>query len=200
MGGIYFTKHGLSLSTSDNEIRKKTINSVKEFIRLAAEIGTNHSISIAQGKIERNYEESFKYLKDSIGECARFAEEQGRLLVIEPVNRFAPHVIRTIGEGVKLLNEVASRSVKLCPDTFHMNIEERSMAESIKQGKGYIGHFHLSDNNRQAPGKGHIDFFEIAEALKEIKYEGFASAEIITKPDQQFAAKLTMEVIKSLPY
>lgn len=198
--GRYFLKHGLSISTSNRDIRKKTMDKIEEFVGFAGELGSNFVIGPVQGEYERSYEEGFNYMGDSLQQCAKFAERQGVLLLIEPMNRFIPAIIRTIGEGVKMVDKVGSPSVRLVADTFHMNIEERSMTESIKQAKGYTAQMHFCDNNRRAPGQGHIDFHKIAEALKEIKYEGFVSAEILPEPDPLTAAKLSIELIKSLPY
>jgi len=90
--------------------------------------------------------------------------------------------------------------VKLLADTHHMNIEERSLPESIRQAKGYIAYMHFSDSNRLAPGMGHIDYRAIAEALRDIGYEGFCTAEFIPGPDPLTAARQTMQLMKSLPY
>jgi len=198
--GRYYTQHGLSLSTSDSEIRKKAMDSVKESLKVAAELNSNFIIGVAQGKFERRYEEGFNYLKDCLQDCAKVAEEQGVLILLEAINRYLPAIIRTVREGITMIDEVASPSVKLLVDTHHMNIEEKSITESIRQAKGYLAHIHFSDSNRLAPGQGHIDYYKIAEALRDIGYEGFASAEILPEPDPLTAAKLTIELIKSLPY
>ena len=99
-----------------------------------------------------------------------------------------------------MVDEVNSSFIKLLVDTFHMNIEERSMTESIKPAKGYIGHVHFSDNNRLAPGQGHIDFRSIAKILQAIDYQGFVSGEILPEPDGETAARWTIELINSLAY
>jgi sugar phosphate isomerase/epimerase len=198
--GRYFLKHGLSLSTSNRDIREKAIDKVEQFVGFAGELGSNYVIGPVQGEYEKSYEEGFNYLKDSLQQCAKFAEKQGVLLLIEPMNRFIPAIIRTIGEGVKIVDKVGSPSVRLVADTFHMNIEEKSMTESIKHAKGYIAQMHFCDNDRRVPGQGHIDFRKIAETLKEIGYKGFVSAEILPEPDPATAARLSIEFIKSLPY
>jgi 5-keto-L-gluconate epimerase len=198
--GRYFLKHGLFFSSSDKGVRKKAVESVKEFINFAAELASHFIIGPVQGNPENTYEEAFQYMRDCLQECAKVAEEKGVFLLIEPINRFTPAIIRTIGNGIKMVDEVGSPSMKLLVDTFHMNIEERSMTESIKPGKGYIAHVHFSDNNRLAPGEGHIDFRSVAKTLREINYRGFVSGEILPEPDEQTAAKLTIKLISSLPY
>jgi sugar phosphate isomerase/epimerase len=39
-------------------------------------------------------------------------------------------------------------NLKLLPDTFHMNIEEKSIEESLIEAKQYIGYIHFADSNR----------------------------------------------------
>ena len=198
--GLYFVQNGLSLCTNDSSLRKKTIYIVNESLRVAAELNSNFTVGLHQGKVERSYEESFSYLKDSLQQCAKVAEEQGVLIFVEAMNRYLPAMIRTISDGKNIIDAVASTSLKILTDTHHMNIEERSLADSIRQAKGYLAHMHFSDNNRLAPGQGHIDYYKIAEALKDIGYEGYVSAEILPEPDPLTAARQTIELIKSLPY
>ena len=198
--GRYYVKHGLSLSASDSGIRKKAIDCVKESLRVAAELNSQFVIGIAQGKNERSHEEGFALLKESLLECAKVAEQLDVQILLEAVTRYLPVIIKTIEEGIRMIEEVASPSVKLLADTHHMNIEERSITESIRQAKGYLAHVHFSDSNRLSPGQGHIDFYKIAEALRDIGYEGFVSGEIQPEPDPSTAARLTIELFRSLPY
>jgi sugar phosphate isomerase/epimerase len=198
--GRYFLKHGLFFSSKDKEVRQKAVEAVKELTKFAGELDSHFIIGPVQGNFENTYEEGFQHVRDCLQECAKVAEAEGVLLLLEPINRFTPAIIRTIGAGIRMVDEVNSSSIKLLVDTFHMNIEERSMTESIKPAKGYIGHVHFSDNNRLAPGQGHIDYRSIAKALEEIDYQGFVSGEILPEPDGETAARWTIELIKSLPY
>jgi sugar phosphate isomerase/epimerase len=64
-------------------------------------------------------------------------------------------------------------------DTFHMNVEERSISGSILAFGDLLNHVHLSDSNRLAPGLGHIDFAEVLQALREVGYRGGLAFELI---------------------
>ncbi len=79
-----------------------------------------------------------------------------------------------------------------------MNIEEPSIYDSIKLAKDRLYHFHIADSNRWYPGAGHLDFPQIIDTLKQIKYKGFVSAEILPKPDPDVAAKRTVDYIRNL--
>jgi len=83
-------------------------------------------------------------------------------------------------------------------DTFHMNIEEPNIIESLNIVKDYISHVHFADSNRWAPGCGHINFKEILMALKVFGYQGAISAEILPKPSAAECLRLTMEHYKKL--
>jgi sugar phosphate isomerase/epimerase len=64
-------------------------------------------------------------------------------------------------------------------DTFHMNIEERSISGAILAYGNLLNHVHLSDSNRLAPGLGHVDFAEVLQALVEVDYGGGMAFELI---------------------
>ena len=56
-------------------------------------------------------------------------------------------------------------------DTFHMNIEEKSLGKVIRDTKKYLYHFHACENDRGTPGSGHIPWQEVAAAIKDIGYD-----------------------------
>jgi sugar phosphate isomerase/epimerase len=60
-----------------------------------------------------------------------------------------------------------------------MNIEEKDMAGAVYTAGSRLFHFHVGDSNRAAPGMGHIDFQPILQALKDIKYAGYVTMELI---------------------
>ena len=74
-----------------------------------------------------------------------------------------------------------------------MNIEEENIADVILQGHRHLGHVHFADNNRRPVGNGHTDIKPIAQALREIEYKGFISAEAFAWPSPSIAAKTTIE-------
>ena len=86
----------------------------------------------------------------------------------------------------------------LLADLFHMNIEETNIAQAIERGGSRIGHVHFVDSNRRAAGFGHIDFAPIAQSLRSIGYDGFASAEAFPFPDPDAAARSTIDDLSSL--
>ena len=109
--------------------------------------------------------ESVKTLGDVAGEL-------GIDFCLEVVNRFETHILNTAEEGVRFCRDVDRPAVKLLLDTFHMNIEEDSMAGAIRTAGDFLGHVHVGEANRKLPGTGRLPWDEIGSALREIKFDG----------------------------
>ena len=79
-----------------------------------------------------------------------------------------------------------------------MNIEERDIPTAIRKAGKHIGHVHFADSNRQAMGYGHTPAVPVMDALFEIQYSGYLSAEIFPLPDPESAARQTITTIRAL--
>lgn len=117
---------------------------------------------------ERCWENSISSMK----ELAKTANDLGILLTIEVVNRFEQFLINDAKEAVNFIEEVGSDSVKVMLDCFHMNIEEDHIGDAIRATGSNLGHYHIGENNRKVPGKGHMPWSEIGQALRDINYQG----------------------------
>jgi sugar phosphate isomerase/epimerase len=102
-----------------------------------------------------------------------------------------------VADGVALLESLATKNVVLLADLFHMNIEESDIAAALRAGGRHIGHVHFVDSNRRPAGCGHIDFRPIAEALRALGYDRYASAEALPYPDPDEAARRTIEAFRA---
>ncbi len=108
----------------------------------------------------------------SVSRMGQIAGDLGITYCLEIVNRFEQYLLNTVEEGKRFVNRVGCPHVKLLLDTFHMNIEEDAIGQSILDAKGYIGHFHIGETNRKTPGSGHMPWAEIADALVGAGYTG----------------------------
>jgi sugar phosphate isomerase/epimerase len=105
-------------------------------------------------------------------------------------------MVNTVAAGAALLRALSTTNVRLLADLFHMNIEETDLAGALRDGRGLIGHVHFVDSNRRPAGLGHLDYAPVAAALREIAYDGFASAEALPYPDPEAAARQTMTAFR----
>ena len=124
---------------------------------------------------------------NSLRNVIRVAEDNGVVLCIEIVNRFEQFLLNTAIEGVEFCKAVNSPNIKILLDTFHMNIEEDSIASAIQIAGNYLGHVHLGENHRMLPGcgHGHIPWDEVFTSLKKINYMGALVMEPFLKPGGQ---------------
>lgn len=115
----------------------------------------------------------------STRELAKYARSQSITLAIEPLNRFESFMVTNLEKAERFIADVAVENLKVHLDTFHMSIEERDLAEVVKQAGASLVNMHLSDSNREAPGRGHTDFSGIMKSLAEISYDGYLVMEPI---------------------
>ena len=137
-----------------------------------------------------------KYLEDELNLLGEHAASQKQFLLIEPLNRYETNLLNTLDDGSQLLKRLATQSVKILADLFHMNIEEANVAEAIRRAGSDIGHVHFVDSNRSAASMGHTNFEPVATALRVVGYGGYLSAEAFARPDSETAARKTIETFR----
>ena len=198
--GLNYLHHGLSLSSPDRGVREKAISRLKEIIDFASIFNAGVIIGLMRGRTERGitHKEAYRLMIESLNEVCSYAELKSVKIFFEPLNRYETDLINTIDEGLELIYTLNKNNLFLLLDTFHMNIEEAVIEESIAKARNKIGHFHIADSNRLAPGMGHINFKDILNTLKEVGYKGYLSAEIIIKPNFEKSAKVTYSTLKKI--
>jgi len=199
-GSAYGWEH-LFLASEDSQIRQKAIRRLRGHMITAKDY--DHAvviIGLIKGKIAdcSNAEGYRKNLISSLKECIKWAEEYKVMLGIEIINRYESDTINTIEEGLKLLEEVPSKYLKLHIDTYHMNIEEGDIFKAIESAKGKICHVHIADNDRWYAGHGHYNFKETIDALNHIGYDKSIAIESFYYPDAKTSGRRSYECIKKL--
>ena len=195
--GQAFLADKLSLSSLDEEVRKRAIERLKKHIDFARNVGGHVIIGLIRGFFGKERKKAYGKLVESVKELCSYAKERDVKLVVEPINRYECDNMNTVEETLKFLKDVDCQNVGLLLDTFHMNIEEPIIEESIKKAGDRLYHFHVADSNRWAPGCGHIDFKSIMKVLKDIKYDGFVSVECLPLPGgPEESAKIALKTLK----
>jgi sugar phosphate isomerase/epimerase len=191
--------HGLTLTDPDEQIRRKAIAFIEEMITFGAELLAPAIIGSMQGNTAPGVsrEQSLQWLAEGLEILAEKAENSGVQLIYEPLNRYETNLFNQTADAVAFLQTLNSNNIKLLADLFHMNIEEQLIPDVLRQYAEYIGHVHFADSNRKAMGLGHTDMAPIANALKQINYKGFISAEVFPLPDSDTAAKQTITSFKT---
>jgi sugar phosphate isomerase/epimerase len=198
--GQAWGEEGLSFTDDDPAVRTAAVERIKSHIPLAARFNAVVILGLIRGITPegQTHKQSMTYLIEALQECAAAAAPEGVRYVLEPLNRYETDLIHTVAEGLDLIERVGADNFGLLLDTFHMNIEEPVMEDSIRACGDRIFHFHVADSNRWYPGAGHIDFASIVAALRETGYDGWLSAEILPLPDPHTCAQKAIEFLERI--
>jgi len=197
--GAGWLKHQLHLTLADAGARIKAREFIRSMIEFAGSLHAPVIIGSMQGWSSREVPHStaLGYLADALEDLGETSKNFGVPLFFEPLNRYETNLVNTLDGGVRLIHSITSGNVLLLADLFHMNIEETHSADAIRSAGRSIGHVHFVDSNRRAAGFGQIDFASIAEAIHEIGFTGYASAEALPYPESYTAASQTIHTFQS---
>jgi sugar phosphate isomerase/epimerase len=192
---------GLTLSDPDPEIRRQAVERIKEHIELAVYVGSTVVLGSMRGSLGSVPEQQAQrrgFIMDCMAECCEAASRAGVGILVEPMNRYETDFVNTVDEALAVVEQLGSPCMKLLVDTFHMNIEEADIGRSVRRAGPLIGHVHLVDSNREAPGHGHSDLLGVLQTLREIGYQGYLSFEVLPLPNTQQAAEDAIRTTRQL--
>ncbi len=198
--GMAAGQDGLTFASVDAEIRRQAMDRIAGHIALAAQIGAGVTIGLIWGRVgvdEAQRSERLALAKDCLAQCARLAEKHGVTLFLEALNRYESDYPVTLEQAAAIVTEMGLTNVRLLADTYHMNIEEADMCASLRHVAPLLGHIHLVDSNRQAPGRGHCDLRSVVQTLSEIGFAGYLSFEVLALPSPLEAAVSGLAAVRS---
>jgi sugar phosphate isomerase/epimerase len=192
-------KHNLSLTSVNGGIREQA----REFVAAMIDCAAEHNAPAIIGSMQQSNERidraaALHFFREAIDELAPLAAKKNQILLIEPLNRYETNLLNTVQQGLDFLSALKAQNVKLLLDVFHMNIEEQNIPQVIRLAGPAVGHVHFADSNRRAVGFGHIEYRPIIQALRDIGYNGYLSAEILPWPNSEAAAAQSIEAFKAL--
>lgn len=138
------------------------------------------AVGRAEQTSPEDYQQQLNTVAGHLRGLANRAESLGLRLAIEPLNRFETDFINTCEQALRLVEAVNSPALGLHLDTFHMNIEEKNLPDTLRRAGDKLWHLHACGTDRGTPGNDHTDWPGIAAALREIGYDGYATIESFT--------------------
>ena len=207
-GQIYFDE-GISFSDESADIRKKAVERVCKIIDLAIGLNSAVIIGLIRGNVvnpEDNFDKKLisaeKRICECMQTCMQYSENSNTLFLVEPLIRYNSNIFNTLEQVSNFLDKFKHildiNRIGILADTFHMNVEEVIIDDSLINNLNLIKYIHFSDSNRLAPGYGHIDFKKILKILIKENYESFISFEIMPIPDSETAAKVALKNTKDI--
>ena len=182
--GLHYIFDGtLRLLSQDAEMMKKSMAYLNRVVDLAADFEAP-TVIVGSGGITRNFEpgwdrpRSIACMQEVLHTVGDHAEEKGVILAVEAINRYETQFLNTMQEASEFVLQIDHPNVRTMADTYHMNIEEKDPAESVRKYGYLLQNLHLADSNRMAPGDGHFGFKSVVQALKDIGYSKVCSYEV----------------------
>jgi D-psicose/D-tagatose/L-ribulose 3-epimerase len=205
-GADIIRRHGLGVSACaamgpdrdlihpDEAIRKNGMAYLRQAIGATHALGGANLVGPLYAAVGRTWQQTpaerardLDVLVKNLGELARYAGDYGVILCVEPLNRFETSFINLAEQAIEVVDRVDHPNCQVMLDTFHMNIEEKSLGNAIRAAGKRLRHVHACENDRGAPGSGNVTWNEVAQALKDIKYDGPVVIESFTSKVKSIA-------------
>jgi len=163
----------------DKSIRDNGMAYLKGAIQATHDLGATNLVGPLYSAVGRTWQSTPEerardtdLLVENLGELAKYAADYDVMLCVEPLNRFETSFINLADQAIPIVDRVNHPNCQMMLDTFHMNIEEKSLGDAIRAVGPRLHHVHACENDRGAPGTGNIPWDEIAKALNDIHYDG----------------------------
>ena len=163
----------------DEAVRENGMAYLRHVIDAAGAMGVTNIVGPMYSAVGRVWQatpeeraQDTELLVRNLRQLAEYAGGKGAVLGVEPLNRFETSFINLAEQIVEVVDRVDHPSCRIMLDTFHMNIEEKSLGNAIRATGGRLCHVHACENDRGAPGSGNVAWDEFAQALGDIGYDG----------------------------
>jgi D-psicose/D-tagatose/L-ribulose 3-epimerase len=164
---------------SDDSIRRNGMDYVKHCIDAAKTVGAKNVIGPLYSAVGRTWQSTdderkrdTDLLVRQLKELSDYAGDRGVGLAVEPLNRFETSFMNLASQAIEVVDRVDHPACGILLDTFHMNIEERSIGDAIRAAGKRVRQIHTCENDRGAPGSGHVPWQEVAKACRDIGFNG----------------------------
>lgn len=182
-------------ASSDPSVRRAAVDRLKWAIDMASELGSD----VIGGPFHSAYkyftgsgptDDERKWSAEVLRDAGEYARDKEITLAIEFLNRFECYLCNTTADALDVVKRADHPNVAVHYDTHHVNIEEKSITDSIREGGSLIKHVHISENDRGTPGSGLVHWDETFKTLHEIGYSGWLVIESFSTATPEFASAI----------
>lgn len=193
---------GFILST-DPAIRKQCMDTMKEIIAAAGELGSTGVIIVpafnGQVPVMPHTMETRDFLCEQFNEMGNFAKEHGTTVIFEPLNRKECFYLRQVADAASLCRDINNPGVRCMGDFWHMTWEETSDMGAFISGGEYLQHVHVASRKRRSmPGEdGDADnYINGFKGLKMIGYNNYVSFECGCQGDRNVVVPAAVKLLR----
>ncbi len=178
---------GRELAGASSVTQDETIEYMRSAIEIAARQGSALVIGPSYTSVGRTWRMDADARRKLYGELTEnylrlidYAGPLGVKIALEPLNRYETSVFNTTEQLLDFIADLDPAVIGLNLDTYHMNIEERSLGDSIRLAGERMFHLQVCGNDRGAPGGDLTPWQDVFTALRDIGYQGILGIESFT--------------------
>lgn len=193
---------GFILST-DPVIRQKCMDTMKEIITAAGELGSTGVIIVpafnGQVPVLPHNQETRDFLCEQFIEMGNHAAQNGTTVIFEPLNRKECFYMRQVADAASVCRDINNPGVRCMGDFWHMTWEETSDMGAFISAGDYLQHVHVASRKRRSmPGEdGEADnYVDGFKGLKMIGYDKYVSFECGCQGDRNIVVPAAVELLR----
>jgi D-psicose/D-tagatose/L-ribulose 3-epimerase len=177
---LLLTPAGLSITSADPAVRGRTLQVMQRLIGLAADLGCGYLVhgSPAQRRIEA--EGDAARAEAAMAQAGDWAAAAGVTYCLEPLAPGETQWATTVAEAVAIVTRIGNPALRTMLDCCAAGLGEAvpvtALLDRFLPG-GQLGHIHLNDRNRRAPGQGGDRFAPVLATLRRHGYAGWCGVE-----------------------
>ena len=178
---------GLSITTADRTVWKKSVDVLLASIELCAELEGAYLVhgSPAQRRVDDPSDAS--RAEEAWALAAEAATKAGVVYCLEALARPDCTFVNTLVEAIAVVERIGNPAFKTMVDTLAASLmEPEPVADAIRRimPTGLMAHIQFNDRNRRGPGQGADKFAPVVRALRETGYDGWIAMEpFVYEPD-----------------
>ena len=175
---------GLSLSTPNAALHRRTVDFLAHLIAFAAACGAQ---VLVHGSPQQRAPAAGQSVADALAraeagwmQLAVHAERAGVVYCIEPLSPAETPVLNTVAQAAAVVDRIGSPALRTMLDMSAAAQAETEDAATLLRRfvpSGHIAHVQFNDRNRRGPGQGDTPQAPAIRALRELGYTGWLAVE-----------------------
>lgn len=177
----------IKLLDTDPQVRAQAVETDRKRLEVAQALGASALIEVPTfgpcrfqdlSPIMTPREIEDRLLVAGLKQLIPDVQRTGVKLLIEPCNRKETHYIYQQSQAAEIIEQVNAPGFNLLSDFYHMQLEEKDIAETLARYGKYTAYVHLADGAaRTEPGSLPFDYRPGFHALKKWGFSGWLTVE-----------------------